>query len=47
VVQIENYYQGEKNPFNHVSQDTLAHMNIDYWLEQVKATVVNATRLLE
>lgn len=47
MVQIENYYKGEKNPYNHGSQDTLAHMNIDYWLEQVKASVVSAARLLE
>jgi hypothetical protein len=45
-LQIENYYEGEKNPYNHHPEDTLAHMNIDYWLEQVKATAVTAAWLL-
>ena len=33
------------NPYNHTSQDTIAHMNLDYWLEQVKATTAIAAHL--
>ena len=47
MLQIENYYEGEKNPYNHRPQDTLAHLNIDYWIEQMKVTAATAARLLE
>ena len=46
-VQIQNY-KGElkeRNPYNHTSQDSIAHMNLDYWLEQVKATTAIAGQL--
>lgn len=29
----------------HTSQDTSAHLNLDYWLEQVKATVAVVAHL--
>lgn len=38
--QIENFYDGERNPYYHTSGDTLEHMSLDYWMEQVKAVVV-------
>ena len=38
--QIENFYDGERNPYYHTSGDTLEHMSLDYWMEQVKALVV-------
>ncbi len=43
--QIENYYDGERNPYYHTSQDSLDHMSLDYWWEQVKATVVATAEL--
>ncbi len=44
-LQIENYFEGERNPYYHTPQDSIAHMNLDYWLEQVKATVAIAAHL--
>ncbi len=44
VLQIQNY-QSERNPYNHTPQDNIAHMNIDYWLEQIKATTAIAAHL--
>lgn len=35
----------DRNPYNHTSQDSIAHMSLDYWLEQVKATTAIAARL--
>jgi hypothetical protein len=29
----------------HTPQDSIAHMNLDYWLEQMKATVAIAAHL--
>lgn len=29
----------------HSPQDNVAHLNVDYWLEQIKATVAVAARL--
>jgi hypothetical protein len=36
---------GEINPHVHTSQDSIAYMNLDYWLEQVKATTAIAAHL--
>jgi hypothetical protein len=44
-LQIENYETGERNPYYHKEQDIIANMNLDYWLEQMKATVAIAARL--
>jgi hypothetical protein len=43
-LQIENY-ESEQNPYKHTSQDSIAHMNLDYWLEQMKATTAIAAHL--
>ncbi len=43
--QIENYFDGEMNPYYHTSQDNLAHLSLDYWWEQVKATIVTAAEV--
>jgi len=45
-LQIQDYKKGERNPYNHTAQDTIAHMNLDYWLEQMKATVAIAAQLV-
>jgi hypothetical protein len=37
--------QGEKNPYYHSPQDTIAHMDLDYWTEQMKATVAIVAHL--
>jgi hypothetical protein len=46
-LQIQSYSgaQNERNPYNHTSEDNIAHMNLDYWLEQVKATTAIAAHL--
>jgi hypothetical protein len=44
ALQIENY-EGERNPFYHTAQDTIANMNIEYWSEQLKATTAIAVQL--
>jgi hypothetical protein len=43
-LQIQNY-EGERNPYNHTTQDSIARMNLDYWLEQMKATTAIAAHL--
>ena len=43
-LQIQNY-QSERNPYYHTPQDEIAHMNLDYWLEQMKATTAIAAHL--
>lgn len=45
MVQIENYHEGEGNPYTHSAQDTVARLNLDYWMEQVKATTAIAAEL--
>jgi hypothetical protein len=45
VVQIEDYWGDDKNPYYHTPEDTVAHMNLDYWEEQIKATLVTAAHL--
>ncbi len=45
-LQIQNYKKGELNPYNHTAQDTIDHMNLDYWFEQIKATVAIAAQLV-
>ena len=37
--------ENEFNPYTHTSQDDMAHMDLDYWLEQVKATVATVAHL--
>lgn len=44
ILQIENR-EDEYNPYYHSSEDTIAHMNLDYWEEQIKATVATAAHL--
>jgi hypothetical protein len=44
-VQIQNYQEGELDPYNHTTQDSLDHINLDYLQEQIKATVVFAAHL--
>jgi hypothetical protein len=44
-LQVQNY-KGELNPNNHKAQDTIDHMNLDYWFEQIKATVAIAAQLV-
>jgi hypothetical protein len=43
-LQIQDF-DGEHNPYNHTSEDSIAHMNLDYWLEQVEATIAIAARM--
>jgi hypothetical protein len=44
ALQVQNH-EGEKNPNNHTPLDSIAHMNLDYWLEQIKATIAIASYL--
>jgi hypothetical protein len=44
VLQIENR-EDEYNPYVHSPQDNIAHMNLDYWEEQIKATIASAAHL--
>jgi hypothetical protein len=44
ALQIESY-EGEKNPHHHAPSDSIAQMNLDYWLEQIKATTAIAAHL--
>ena len=44
-LQIERYDSGDKNPYYHQPGDSVAHMNLDYWLEQMKATAAIAAHL--
>jgi hypothetical protein len=46
VLQIQSY-EGEQNPYNHTLQDTIANMNLGYWLEQMKLTTAFAARLAD
>jgi hypothetical protein len=43
-VNIENR-EDEFNPYCHTPGDTIAHMNLDYWEEQIKATIAIAAYL--
>lgn len=48
ALQIEDYDYtdgGEKNPYYHTSGDNIEHMNLDYWMEQMKATTAIAAHL--
>jgi hypothetical protein len=45
VLQIEDFWGADKNPYYHAPGDTMAHMNLDYWEEQIKATLVTAAHL--
>lgn len=38
MLQIENRVD-EYNPYAHSPQDNIAHMNLAYWEEQMKATI--------
>jgi len=44
VLQVQSY-EGERNPHMHSPQDDIANMNLDYWLEQIKATIAIAAQL--
>jgi hypothetical protein len=44
-VQIESLNQ-EGNPYNHSAEDTVAHLDLDYWVEHIRATVAIAAHLL-
>jgi hypothetical protein len=44
VLQIEDHWD-EPNPYYHEPGDTIAHMNLDYWEEQIRATLVTAAHL--
>ena len=40
ILAIEDYYgTGDFNPYYHTSQDNLAHVNVDYFTEMVRAAV--------
>jgi hypothetical protein len=45
ALQIENF-EYERNPYMHFQEDTIAHMNLDYWYEQIKASTAIAASLL-
>lgn len=45
MLQIEYYDNGEPNPYYHRPQDTIAHLNLNYWYEQIKAAIVIAAKL--
>jgi hypothetical protein len=44
VLQIQNY-NAERNLFKHTPLDNIANMNLDYWIEQIKATTAIAAHL--
>lgn len=44
MLQIENR-EDEYNPYVHSPQDNIAHMNLDYWVEQIKATIAATAHL--
>jgi hypothetical protein len=44
VLQIEDHW-GDTYPYYHSPEDTIAHMTLDYWEEQIKATLVTAAHL--
>jgi len=44
VLQIENR-EDEYNPYVHSPEDNIAHMNLDYWEEQIKATIAITAHL--
>jgi hypothetical protein len=44
-LQIENYNGGERNPYYHTGDDRISHLNLDYWVEQIKATTAIAAQL--
>jgi len=46
ALQIENYNNGERNPYYHTPKDTIDYINIEYLLEQIKATITIANQLL-
>lgn len=39
ILAIEDYYGGDFNPYYHTSQDNLAHANVGYFTEMVRAAV--------
>jgi len=43
-LQIEDFWD-EGNPYYHKPEDTIAAMNLNYWEEQIKATLVTAAHL--
>jgi hypothetical protein len=43
-LQIENY-EDERNPYYHSHEDRIAYINLDYFLEQMKATTAIAAHL--
>lgn len=45
VLQIEDY-ENDKNPYYNSTGDTISHMNLDYWEEQTKASLIFAAYLL-
>lgn len=45
VLQIEDY-ENDKNPYYNTTGDSIAHMNLGYWEEQIKASVIFAAHLL-
>ena len=44
MLQIEDR-ANEFNPHYHTPQDNIAHMNLDYWEEQIKASVATVAHL--
>lgn len=47
ALQIENYSESDRNPYYHSPQDAVDHINLEYFLEHVKTTIVVAGRLAE
>lgn len=41
----EDYWGDDKNPYQHNPGDTLVHITLDYWDEQIKATIAMAAQL--
>ncbi len=37
--------ESETNPYYHSTQDTVAHMDLDYWTEQMEATAAIVAHL--
>lgn len=45
VLQIEDY-ENDKNPYYNSTGDTIAHMDLDYWEEHIKASLIFVVHLL-
>ena len=45
ILQIEDY-EHDKNPFYNTTGGNIAHMDLDYWIEQIKASIIFAAHLL-